>query len=40
MLQTPRRSAGVFTGASDKRTNSSGSFTNVTEQPAISSDVM
>ena len=38
--QTPQRSAGVWTGASHSRMNSSSSLSRVIEHPAISSDVM
>ena len=36
----PQRSAGVCTGASQKRVSSSSSLSSVIEQPAISSEVM
>lgn len=38
--QTPQRRPGVLTGASHNAVSSSSSFSSVTEQPAISSEVM
>ena len=39
-VQAPQRRPGVMTGASQSRTSSSSAFNSVTEQPAMSSEVM